>query len=365
MLGNFFYSYVSLSLFIVGLLSILPKSNSFSLLELYSRFYVVWFFILIFGLRTINSGADTEAYRLFFEEYIYGDAGEFTDFGFLLFADFVSFFTSDSKVFIISIFLVQLLLLFSSLKILRVSNISFFLITFVFLMPGFDMISNTIRQGLSVSFVFLALSLYLRNLTKTSLFIILVAFSIHVSSAVYFLLFFLSSKFWIKVHKILLMIILIVFFMSNFFNASVAEFLHSLGVPGVVGLVINKLYNYEAYNDGRLTGIYKLYFFLIYYVPVLIFLFHKEAKQKIIENKHVNAVITFYLIVLFIYALISKGTFSFRLLYVIYPVLIYILIQLYLLKGQYYRFAFYCFVLLSGLLVLNASQMNYFTFGVD
>lgn len=365
MLSNFFYSYISLTLFIVGLLSILPKSNRFTAIELYVRFCVVCVFIMIFGLRTLESGPDTGAYRLFFDGYVYGELGEFSDVGFLFLAELVSLFTSDSKVFVIIIFLLQLLLIFSSFQVLRVKNISFFLIVFVFLMPGFDLISNTVRQGLSVSFGFLALAFYLRNMITISGVLFLVSLSIHVSSAVFLLLFFLNSAFWEKTHKTLLVAILIVFVLSNFFNASVAAFLHSLSIPGVGGALINKLYNYEAYNDGRLSGIYKVYFFLIYYVPAFILLFHKKKSEKIFSDRHASSVLTFYLVILFIYALISKGTFSFRLLYVIYPILIYILTQLYLLKGQHYRVVFYCSILFSGLLVLDSSQMIYFTFGVD
>ena len=62
MLSNFFYYYISLTLFIVGLLSILPKSNRFTAIELYVRFCVVCAFIMIFGLRTLESGPDTGAY---------------------------------------------------------------------------------------------------------------------------------------------------------------------------------------------------------------------------------------------------------------------------------------------------------------
>ena len=365
MLGNFFYSPVSLLLFFVGVLSITPRSNSITWPEMFSRILVLLVLTLLIGLRTIESGPDTEAYRYFFESVNAGKELEFDDIGFIGLAYFINAFTSDSKVFIIFVFLIQFLLIFLSLQKLDVKNISLFIMTFVFLMPGFDLITNTIRQGLSITIGMLAITYYLRTKIKLSIVVFLCSMLVHTSSILFLFIFLFRSSIWNKLFNKLIFLSIVTFVLSNFLNASVAEFMHSLNFPGTLGLLANKLYNYEAYNDGRLSGLYKVYFFVLYVFPVYLYVNHPSGRDKIKRDRNNSSMIAFYLFILLIYAVISKGTFSFRVLYVIYPILICILTQLYFIYGKKYRALFSLAVLISGLLVLDSSQMSYFTFGVD
>ncbi len=319
-------------------------------------------FIVLFGLRTEESGVDTRAYYDFFSRFVYNYQVDVDDVGFVFLANIISYFSKDSIYFLFWVTFIQIVVFSFSLLFYGVKNVGLYLIVFILFMPGFDLFSNTIRQGLGLSFFTLSIVLYLREKTLYSFVFLLFASSIHLSficGSIIYIFHFL------KMNRVFYMNIAIfsfvIFLLNEQLDLSIAEFLNSLSLPGILGELAFKLYIYESYDDGRLSGIFKYYFFLIYLIPLMCLFIFKCVDKIFIGQRHVN-VLCFYSSILFIYSVISSGTFSFRLLYVIYSIAVLMYYMLYEYAKGYQRIVVLGVIVVSGVFVLDANQMSQYKF---
>ena len=359
-LESFFLSYVSLPIFLVGVFVIATRQGDSGYAEWVGRLVTFCLFFLVFGLRSVDSGVDTFGYRNSFDSGLVGEDVS-SDLGFQIVADFVSLFSKDSKVFVLVLFLMQYAILICACATLKIRSLAYYLVVFILFLPGFDLFSNTVRQGVSVAFGFLAIALILRRRFVASFPVLVLACGLHSSAFMYFLLYPLLFSTRRALH-FGFYAIPVVFFSTNYVDLSLASFLNSLGLPGLLGDLVAKLYNYESYVDGRMSGSIKLYLFLVFYLP-LVGVFSFLYKDKPFEA--FDVVLGFYVLVLLVYAVISKGTFSFRLLYLIYPVCVLFICCLVERMSFGWRTGLSMYVIGSGVLVLNATHMGAYKVLID
>jgi len=150
---------------------------------------------LLFGLRDLDVGSDTDIVRVQFEYH------ERLDFGFQFVFDFlivlVSRFTDNYHVFLLVLSLLFTGLIFSSIIVLsKKIDLNVFLVSFSFISFYFfeQLGINIVRQGVSLAFFLLAVSLYFNNPAKYKYWIIplILGVGFHITTVVVLLIFGLA-----------------------------------------------------------------------------------------------------------------------------------------------------------------------------
>ncbi|KQT15066.1 hypothetical protein ASG31_15810 [Chryseobacterium sp. Leaf404] len=146
----------------------------------------------LFGLRDLDVGADTDIVRVQFEFH------DRIDFGFQFMFDFlialVSQFTDNYHIFLLVLSLLFNGLIFSSVLIFsRRIDLNIFLVSFSFVSFYFfeQLGINIVRQGVSLAFFLLAVSLYFKNPSHYKLWIISMVFAVgfHITTVMVLLIF--------------------------------------------------------------------------------------------------------------------------------------------------------------------------------
>lgn len=162
-----------------------------------SRFVTFLLFIIIavvFGFRDSDIGSDTEMYKWQFLTYSNVDFG--IQVAFKYFIILTHFFTENYHYFLFAVSLLYVSIIFWSINIyIKNFEANFLLVGFAFVSLIFfiQLGINIIRQGVSLAFVLLAISYYIkdRNNIKSWLLPFIVAIGFHATSAIILFLFFI------------------------------------------------------------------------------------------------------------------------------------------------------------------------------
>ncbi|WP_265767999.1 EpsG family protein [Fodinibius salsisoli] len=316
---------------------------------------IIFFAFLFLGLRDQYSGTDTIEYVNHFQEI--GATSSFRnswDFLYNSFAFTISQ-IGGKNFFIASNVLVQLCLILGIVSIIGIKNRSLVLLVYISFYPGFDMLTNGLRQGLSscVALLIFVLAFHKRKIPKVVSLAIVLG---HKSTLLYPIYYF-----WEKVldkDRILKLIryatyifgALIVTWQLIDFSSFLSPFFKSIQIPlmdSVFGLG-TKLNTYLTSEKDILSWIYRYYFLVI----LIFFLSHfylLKSKVRLPLKKLPNMSIwglTFLLSL--IYALVWISPFSYRFMYTAYlPALVASINSLDIIGEKKY----YVFYLLVTLLV--------------
>ncbi|SFN76478.1 EpsG family protein [Salegentibacter flavus] len=367
---NFFFSIAGLSYIFLWIVVSLATIEKKPILNYLAEFLVYLFSFLFLGLRDSNSGTDTAAYISFFEKIQYSQNFEFTwEYIYNVFAYLIGL-IFDSTGFIIANVVIQLLLISFISRKLKIKEISLILLAYISFLPGFDMLTNGMRQGLSIPLAMIIYFIwqYKKSINKLSVFIL---FILHKSILIY-IPFLIVSSFTKTNHKLKLI---------NLFLSLFVIFIllwHLMDLRDVLSPVMNSItfqlsesnltlgekFNVYLTNDSdMLSGIYKYYFLMI----SIFFLFFVFKSRKEISEHTNNVVLRDYaFFVSFLalpYAIIWISPFSYRFMYIFYlPGLIFSVYFLNI-QNQIKSYYFYLLVVLvAGLFTYGSNTFSNFNY---
>lgn len=284
----FFLIYLSLAFFTgIIVIEVYFKKNKVTSLQ---NILVICFciiFILMFGLRDYDVGADTMMYK---SVYNIGKSDLFNEKGFNLYNSILFKLGASDRIFIFSIAFCYLTLIYIFLKRKQYNNVFLIFFCWVSLFFFKSMGINTIRQGLGCSIFLLGLT-FNKNYIKYLFFII--AASFHVSLAIVFLVFFVAKYFDKEKYAIISFILGTVLSITNIPIYSWLSL-----IPGLNSLVNDKFEFYSAISTSDYKigfrfdfFIFNLFFAIVGYYYVTYIILKDNSK----ESKDYKLIYSMYL----------------------------------------------------------------------
>jgi len=315
--GGLFY--IGISFFV--LISTASKNKY---LEIFSIFSIFAFCIFFLGLRDTNSGTDTLNYITTLKYSINSARPEGWDYLFFLISK-ILFNLNNPTVFIAGIVTIQLSLIIIVSHILKIENKVLVLFIYISLMPGFDMLTNGLRQGISAPIALIIFSLIFIKHKIPKIFLSVLIF-LHKSTLTYLAssiaLFFLKGKierFFFKAIFILTISIIIFWHFFDFTShVNKLSLLLQIQILDSGFLLGDKLSAYVTNDTDILLGIFKYYFTFIAIFLMLPKLILKESINS--TNKKANITPIWFSVYIFsiIYALVWISPYSYRFMYTMF-----------------------------------------------
>lgn len=304
-----------LLIWLVALISVIEKKK---LVKFWSIVMILSFSFIFLGLRNETSGTDTMSYVKYFNSDKSNDGFELLYNGFTYLLRLVT----GSAGFIFANVFIQILLIILICRAMKLQNTVLVLLAYISFLPGFDMLTNGLRQGLSTCIVTLIFVLaYQRQvIPKIAAFLVVI---LHKSALPFGLFYFLA---WIKNEKWMFKIInlmaivfitLIVLWHGINLTDSLSGLTTILSLPmfDVDQSVGNKFNIYLISEQQILSGLFKYYFLLI--LAGFLGTFYLYRKQvKSLTNR--RPILLFAMLVFFLaipYALIWQSPYSYRFMY--------------------------------------------------
>lgn len=331
---------------------------------------IIFFAFLFLGLRDQYSGTDTITYVRQFQEIGVGSTFKDSwDFLYNGFAYIISQF-GGKNLFIASNVLIQLVLVFGITYTLNLNNKSLVLLAYLSFYPGFDMLTNGLKQGLSSSLALLIFILAFdkRKIPKISSLVII---GFHKSTlfypVYYFMEKFLTKDRIVKLTKYspyLFVVLLITYELVNYSNLLKLIF-NEIQIPLLDSTLAfgTKLNIYLSTEESILSPIYRYYFLAI----LIFFLSHfylLKSKFSMSLNKLPNLkiwILTFLLSL--IYAMVWISPFSYRFMYTAYlPALVASATSLTIIGERKYYIIYLIVVLLTAILTYGSNTYSNFRF---
>lgn len=210
---DFFAIYNSFYLILVGLylfLLLLLNSNKVISSKFSNSLIIIIsiFFIVLFGSRSLEIGADTAQYFLYYKDFIQGDL-KLLDPGFTILISLSSLLGSEGYFFMLAaFFMVPLCVVFIRIESkYKIFVFILFLTQFSFLSMGI----NILRQGVGISFFILASYFYFFKYAKTKALLLFVfAISLHLSLILYLPMYILARRIGLRTGVIILIIAIVI-----------------------------------------------------------------------------------------------------------------------------------------------------------
>ena len=281
---------------------------------------LLYLMVLALGLRTIYSGVDTASYYQYYNEVSSSGINtrdyEFGFFGFTL----ISSYLGGWDFFLIFSVVLQLLSVYLSACLLKIKQPNLAVFLYIALLPGFDLLTNGLRQGiaLSVGSIFLVMSLYRNNLKIFNL----IPIVFHKSTIVYIGSFFIPKNekiniSYIKGFVLLGGVVVVIGYMGSFLDGSIKfEDLLPLPLIGTNHTLGAKIDMYLYIEKQLLSESMKFYFLVLSYVILLPFIYGVFFKPTLIKS--VLSFGLFCLCLHFLFLLIWWTNFAYRFMYISY-----------------------------------------------
>lgn len=335
---------------------------------------VTIFTLIALGLRDQRSGTDTQAYLLYFDQLSSDRNVDFVmEPMFELLTRFLAIFGSGSF-YIFCLVLFQLLLVYCASILLNVANRSVILISFVSFLPGLDLLTNGVRQGFGICFLFFLWALLWCK--KRSLSPLLgAAFLFHKSLYIYMAFVFIpdfkDGRIVIKLSYTLFFLSAFIFASWSFFDASiVADKFASIldfSISGTTLSLGEKAGIYIGNDQDILQGIYKYYFLLISLVPVVAVFFVCRFNSTLNQFGVVTSKLILLLALMLVpYAIAWPSPFAYRFMYLSYIPAIFVcysLVNKFRIKK--WMACYMISLLVSSVLVYGSSTYAGFRFSFD
>lgn len=288
--------------------------------DIFNFIILLYLMVLALGLRTIFSGVDTASYYQYFNEVSSSGKNtrdyEFGFFGFTL----LSIYLGGWDLFLTFSIVLQLLSVYLSAFLLKIKQPNLAVFLYIALLPGFDLLTNGLRQGiaLSVGSVFLVMTLYRNNLKAFNLIPII----FHKSTIVYIGSFFIPKNEKINISYMKGLVFLggvVVFlgYIGSFLDSSIKfEDLLPLPLIGTNHTLGAKIDMYLYIEKQLLSESMKAYFLVLSYIILLPFIYGLFFKPNLIKS--VLSFGLFCLCLHFIFLLIWWTNFAYRFMYISY-----------------------------------------------
>lgn len=322
-LYNFFGSVTGWFYFFCWVLCFLAIEKKSIFIDRLATFCLIFFAFVFFGLRDRYSGTDTKNYLDYYDAL--GDGREI-DFVMEPLFDFFSqglLVLNSGRAYIFTLLAIQIVAIVLLSFFIRLRFFSTLLLMFVSFLPGLDLMTNGLRQGVGLSFVFLIWILAWGKGFPVR-FSLLPAFLFHKSFYVFsaFSLFpvFKSEKIlWRGSVFSIALATLIVMVWQVVDAASFAELLPELLGFSMVGTSLSfgeKAGVYIGSDQDILQGAYKYYFLFVSAFPAFLTFWYLKCSGFRKENELILFKVLFLLSVLLIpYAVAWPSPFGYRFMY--------------------------------------------------
>jgi len=282
---------------------------------------LTWLFLYLFsifiGFRSLNSGVDTISYFNYFNAILLGEQTDFSfEKGFELFT-YVLTVIGNAEFYVFLLSFLQLLLLLISARILKIKNNLIVLVLFLSFLPGLDMLTNGVRGGLALALglPILIITAVNRNKFKILNFIPMI---IHSSYGIIALISLLINKFSsVKLNIFLFIANIILFAMWLILTPlSLLGYLETFSSDsGLIG----KLVRYLLIDKQLMSLSVKLYFMFVSISFSVIYFLCLKLNRAVYSDVRLTRIVFITLAGQFLYALISFSEYSYRFMYLVYP----------------------------------------------
>tara|TARA_A100001391_G_scaffold194032_2_gene169974 strand:- start:3532 stop:4614 length:1083 start_codon:yes stop_codon:yes gene_type:complete len=309
-LANILYVIVFYILLCLSLLNY-DKRNIFSL---YLTFTTLLIASLFLGFRSFDSGKDTMGYVKYYAE---GFNNFDFEIGYYYISKLLSLFFSPS-VYLFTIAFLSLIMLVIASAIWRIKNISLVLIVYIGLLPGLDMLTNTIRNGLALNLSTLLVTL---SIHKTNFkFLPFLSVSIHGSTLLTAALRLVTIKRDLyRINLWLLGIAVFALFLFSYINLDVQKLASAYNRGDDI---ISKLARYIILDKNLLAESVKNYFKIIAVAITLPYIFGIVYSKEIKLDIRLHMLMFIGVSLLLFYSLLSFIEYAFRFMYLSYPILV-------------------------------------------
>ncbi|RZQ54946.1 hypothetical protein C1E23_01285 [Pseudoalteromonas phenolica] len=360
---NFYSNLLGCLLLIIFFFHLYQHSKAPESLQWFTLASVLLVLVLFLGFRSINSGVDTPAYYFFYSEvkmFSSNERGFEPGFYYItkLFGELNSFHLLLSFIVFVQVFSV-----FLSAKLIKINDAILPVMLFVSLLPGFDLMTNGLRQGvsLSVGMLIVVCGYHLAWVRP----MILSAVFLHKSMLSYILSVFIPNAFYnrkfLKLIVLSGLIVTLVGFAGSSLGGGIkfADLL-PLPLPGTGHSLGTKIDMYLYIEKQLLSQSMKLYFLLLSYgliAPFIYFLF-KGNDVSVIGR------LAFLCLTLqFVFLLIWWTNFAYRFMYLSYiPSILLSVRVVEILQSKVLKLYLYFFVLLG--LFTTYSSKNFASFNL-
>lgn|GEM_PF-5501089 len=280
-----------------------------------------WFFIYIFsvllGFRSKYSGMDTISYYNYFNDLASRHKPDFKfEFGFKYFTYLMTQITT-AEAYIFSLSFILIYCLYIASRLLNILNRLFCIILFIAFLPGLDMLTNGVRGGLALTVGLIILVPTVINNNKLAV-LNFFPMLLHSSYGIIALISLFVKKFSNPKTNTLLFISSLFFFIIWLIIKpdSILSLIegHSRQVN-----VIGKLIRYLILERELLSLSVKLYFMLICLIFSSIYFFTLKINKDARQDEPLTRMAFIILAGQLIYALFSFSQFSYRFMFLVYP----------------------------------------------
>lgn len=350
------YNNITFVLFIVFSLFFGLTSNKIFSRD--SQFFIAIYLIVLIsffiGYRSIDSGTDTREYYDYFQS-INNYTNRFEP-GFDFFSKIIKKFFEYNFYFFLICFFSLILLLISC----RLNNVNFFVFLGVLLsfLPGLDLFTNGIRNGLAISVSIFIISLFI-SMSKSVIFTSIVSSigaTIHISSLI-FTVFLPMTKFLSVSRAKMLHLFLFSIFLCFLCNTMGVDLIRAFALPygSDVGF-LGKLSRYVLLDDELLNPTVKLYFYFVSACFMLFPLIYvNEFKNDIVILFVRVSLLGFFSFSIFYF---SAYSFRFMLLFFFFQVMCSSYVISNNICGRYTKILFFIFVLLNLFLTYSSKTFT-------
>jgi hypothetical protein len=357
---NYLLSLTGVGHLIIAVLILLIQYRYSYTLKKFIIFLIYAFVSLSLGLRSNSSGRDTQGYVTSFSFIEVGGYSGYDPTWELLYnllSHSISILELGSIFLLVNV-LIQLVLVHASAIYVGIKNTPLTLFMYISLMPGFDMLTNGMRQGISVP---IGLFISLIILSNRIYFPISALYFILHKSLLYNLLIaaltMLQHKYYITVARFLLLVSVLLMVMWQFVDASsyVSGFVQliDLQLNESAQTVGQKASSYLLTQNDLLSPIIRLYFVIIY-VAFVLSAYYISFKTQVDDGKLLLIVAALSLP----YALLYDGSYSYRFLYMFYlPALLYLLLSF---ENSKIKWALLLISILFGVLTYGSNTYRSF-----
>lgn len=347
-LGNIVYIFLFYCLLLLSFLFNRIK-NFFTLYLACSSVIVVSVFL---GFRSLDSGKDTHGYVKYFTD---GFKNFNFEFGFYYFSNFLSYFL-DAAGYLYVIAVLSIIFIALAAFSFKIKNISLVVLIYSGLLPGLDMLTNTIRNGLALNISALIIILSL-HINKFKILTLLPAM-IHNSTVLTALISALPVKY--KLHRVnvfLFSLSSLLFLAFSFINIDIYSFSAKYNTGSDL---LSKLVRYIILDKDLLDKSVEIYFKAISLTLALPYVYCVIVSRNFRYDEFIHRLMFVAMLLVLFYAAFSLAEFSYRFMYLSYPLLVITSVYCYekYFKSTLSHIVFYSFTLFLTLITFTTSTFG-------
>lgn len=286
----------------------------------FSWFFLYTFSVLI-GFRSKYSGVDTKSYFNYFLD-IKARVNPYYTFepGFIYFTQLITKIASV-EVYIFILSATQLLCIYLSAKLLDIKNKLITLVAFLCFMPGFDMLTNGLRGGFALLFGLLLLVATVVKHNRLALINVIPAF-FHASYAIVTIVSLFVKKFSGQKMNLFIFVSSLIFFgiWLTVNPVTVIGFFESLNKDANSLGRIGRLVRYLIIEKELMSFSVKLYFIALSILFSCIYFITLKRDSRAENDEVLTRMAFIALSIQFIYALFSFSQYSYRFMFLAFPV---------------------------------------------